>query len=70
MDAAAAALFMLMAILPPQYAAKPQTAEVLRDVLRQAGCEAPALSMRSIAKGRAVEVVVHCPQPKQEPVTP
>ncbi len=63
---AAAALLMLMAVLPPQYAAKPGTAERLREVMRDAGCEAPVLSMRSIARGRAIEVVVRCPQPKPE----
>ncbi len=70
MDTASAALFMLMAILPPHYAAKPQTAEVLREFFRQGGCETPVLSMRSIAKNQAVEVVVHCPQPKLQETMP
>lgn len=70
MDTASAALWMLMAILPPAHAARWETTEALRDVLRKAGCEATVLSMQSIAKGQAVEVVVRCQRPQHEPTMP
>ena len=67
LDSAVAALLLIRAWLPVE-AAHDGTAEKLRALIVERGCEHPVVFMRSMTRGRHVEIEASCePVLRREP---